>query len=143
MLSRTAARSLRTLAQSSSITTIRPIVVSSSIAVRTSNISSQSSPFQSARFLSSSSTRNKGLSPESADPPAPNPEPHVKGGVDSTEQPAGLSEEEYHKLADAYIDEVLSELEAWQEVEDGVDVEYSVRSSPHANTSDEMRGSFD
>lgn len=44
--------------------------------------------------------------------------------------PESLSAEQYHQLADSYIDSLLVHLEQLQEERDDVDCEYSVRSIP-------------
>lgn len=71
----------------------------------------------------------KGLSPESSDPEPPNPQP-VAGGASHVTDPADITVDQYHELADAYIDELVAELEEMQEKGDDIDVEYSVRSIP-------------
>lgn len=42
-------------------------------------------------------------------------------------EPASISDEEYHELADGFIETLVAELEGMQESGDEVDVEYSVR----------------
>lgn len=46
----------------------------------------------------------------------------------ATNEPTPISTDEYHKLSDAYIDTLVSQLEEMQEEREDVDVEYSVRS---------------
>lgn len=41
-----------------------------------------------------------------------------------------LSDDSYHQLADVYMEDILSKFEALQDVREGLDVEYSVRSPP-------------
>lgn len=76
------------------------------------------------RYLSYSLFRTARLTPESADPPPPNPEQH-EGTV--IQQPTELGDEEYHTLADEYMEAVHEKAEALQEAREDVDVEYSVR----------------
>lgn len=42
-------------------------------------------------------------------------------------QPANITDEEFHKLADDYIEKLLGEYEAIQDQRTDIDVEYSVR----------------
>lgn len=43
-----------------------------------------------------------------------------------TQSPANLTDAEYHKLADSYIDSLLAHLERMQDKREDMDVEYSV-----------------
>ena len=63
----------------------------------------------------------KGLSPESEDP-----KPKTAESNTTSAKPAALTDEKYHELSDAYMDEVLQRMEQLQEERDDVDVEYSV-----------------
>lgn len=44
-----------------------------------------------------------------------------------TAQPADITDDEYHKLADQYIDDLLVKFEEEQDAKGEIDVEYSVR----------------
>ena len=72
---------------------------------------------------------SRGLSPESEEPKAPNPQKDVAtGGSHHITEPADISADEYHEIADHYIDELVAELEEMAEDGDnGLEVEYSVR----------------
>lgn len=41
--------------------------------------------------------------------------------------PVELSDDEYHQLADVYMEDILSKFEALQDEKEGLDIEYSVR----------------
>ena len=69
----------------------------------------------------------KGLQPDTEDPEPPNPQPDVAGGSTHVAEPADISADEYHEIADEYIDIILVRLEAVAEdLEKGLEVEYSV-----------------
>jgi frataxin len=67
--------------------------------------------------------RQKGLSPESSEPPPPTNAPgaHVAA-------PAHITPGEYHAIADAYIEKLVAKLEELAEaaIKDKLEVEYSV-----------------
>ncbi|CZR52499.1 related to regulator of mitochondrial iron homeostasis [Phialocephala subalpina] len=73
-----------------------------------------------ARSFHASRPNNKGLSPESEEPPA-------KGETEGENVAAAaeISAEKYHELADDYMNALLEKLEALQEETEAVDVEYS------------------
>lgn len=77
-----------------------------------------------SRFLSTTPAFSKGILPDSDDPAPPNVQP---SGVKAV--PAELSDDEYHVLADDYMDTIYSRLEDVAEKNSEVDVEYSVRSA--------------
>jgi frataxin len=52
-----------------------------------------------------------------------------------TAQPANITDEQYHKLADQYLDELLVKFEEEQDAKGDIDVEYSVRRPPLAPSS--------
>src|SRR3569833_2898723 len=81
-----------------------------------------SSPIRPRRLLSTTRMFQKGITPESENPPPPTqPEsPPV------TAVAAELTESEYHELADQYLDNLLSKLEDLQETNERVEVEFSV-----------------
>ncbi|KAJ5037958.1 uncharacterized protein L3040_006834 [Drepanopeziza brunnea f. sp. 'multigermtubi'] len=74
------------------------------------------SPFSTTQFLA------KGLSPESADPA---PKEAESESYTTASAPADITAEEYHELADAYLDALIEKLETLQEEREEVDVEYS------------------
>lgn len=73
-------------------------------------------------FLSATSSRSKGILPDSDDPSPPNVQESTVKAV-----PAELSDSEYHDLADEYLSVILDRLEEVAEKNDQVDFEYSVR----------------
>lgn len=96
---------------------------------RTLTISSRTilAPLTSqSRFLSTTSSKYKGILPDSSDPTPPNVQDHAPKPV-----PAELTDEEYHELADEYLEVVLAQVEAMAEKNEAVEVEYSVCSCPH------------
>lgn len=85
---------------------------------------SQSNPIRKRSFYASP-TRLKGLSPTSAEPEPPKGE-HA-GGAGHVAQPAALTTDEYHDLADQYIDALVLKLEEMAEdAAEKLEVEYSV-----------------
>jgi frataxin len=85
---------------------------------------SQSNPIRKRSFHASA-TRLKGLSPTSSEPEPPKGE-HA-GGAGHVAQPAALTADEYHDLADQYIDTLVLKLEEMaEEPTEKLEVEYSV-----------------
>jgi frataxin len=77
------------------------------------------------RPFHASATRSKGLSPTSSEPEPPKGE-HA-GGAGHVAQPAALTTDEYHDLADQYIDALVLKLEEMaEEASEKLEVEYSV-----------------
>ncbi|PBP22016.1 hypothetical protein BUE80_DR007142 [Diplocarpon rosae] len=74
------------------------------------------------RYFSASRSSPKGLSPESADPA---PKEAEKESYNTASAPVDISIEEFHELADRYLDVLIEKLEALQEEREEVDVEYS------------------
>lgn len=77
-----------------------------------------------SRFLSISSSQNKGILPDS-DNPAP---PNVQDD-DVKPLPADLTEAEYHQVADDYLEVIFAELEKLADKNESIEVEFSVRIS--------------
>ncbi|KAK2627623.1 hypothetical protein QTJ16_003589 [Diplocarpon rosae] len=73
------------------------------------------------RSFSASRSSPKGLSPESADP-APK---EAEKSYNTVSAPVDISIEEFHELADTYLDVLIEKLEVLQEEREEVDVEYS------------------
>ncbi len=69
-----------------------------------------------------SSAYGKGISPETSDP-----QPKSCPKAEHVAEPASISTEEYHEIADSYIEDLVSKLEQLQEEREDVDCEYSVR----------------
>ncbi len=92
-------------------------------------LSKLSHPLQTRRHFHLSPRTAKGLQPHSEDPKPP--EAHVvdDGGI-RVREPAKISVDEYHEIADEYVDGLVATLEEKAETPgSGFDVEYSVRCS--------------
>lgn len=78
-------------------------------------------PIPTRRFLSSSSSL-KGITPDN--------KPRDSSGIEKSPKPAtkpaDITTAEYHRLADEYLDALLSRLEELQDEREDVDVEYQV-----------------
>lgn len=74
----------------------------------------------SPRFVSSSSDRKKHITPD-GEAAAPEAAPEV------VRTPAVITDAEYHEVADAYMERLLTHLEKLEEESTEMDVEYSVR----------------
>jgi frataxin len=84
---------------------------------------SQSNPIRKRPFHASA-TRSKGLSPTSSEPEPPKAQ---YAGAGHVAQPAALTTDEYHDLADQYIDALVLKLEEMAEdAAEKLEVEYSV-----------------
>ena len=121
------ARSSRSFLHATSLRAFRSLHHRPSIAALLKLPTAQQLP---RRTFHASPCPRKGLSPESEEPQAPQPERDVAtGGSHHITEPADISADEYHEIADHYIDELVAELE--EMAEDGgkgLEVEYSVRS---------------
>lgn len=85
-------------------------------------------PISSRRRFHLSPLSCKGLQPDSSDPQPPNIE--TAEGTGHLCKAATISVEEYHEIADEYIEDLLLALEEQAEVaQSGYEVEYSVCSS--------------
>jgi len=76
----------------------------------------------SIRTFSASSQQYKGLMPDSSDPPPRQAEEH-----DAPSTATELEFEEFHQIADQYLEGLVSQLEAKQEEKGDIEVEYAVR----------------
>ena len=74
------------------------------------------------RYLSTSSPHSKGLFPDSSDPAPPVNEDSETAQLRAAE----VTAEQYHELADTYLENILRELETLQEQRQDADVEFSV-----------------
>jgi frataxin len=73
---------------------------------------------------------HKGITPESADPQAPNPQPNnaaAAAGASQVIEATPLSDQNYHEVSEIYLDELLAEVERVQEEGSDMEAEYSVR----------------
>lgn len=118
-----AARALRSIARQASSTApkTRPAYSIRSTRLIAPSTSSLSTP-RLTRTFHLSATFRKGLSPES-----PDPEPKSRLESGHAADPAPISTEDYHKVADGYIEKLVHKLEQMQEEKGDMDCEYSVR----------------
>ncbi len=118
-----AVRALRSIARQASSTTpkTRPACSFTTTRLIGPSTSSSSTP-QLMRNLHLSATFRKGISPESAEP---EPKSRLESG--HAADPAPISTEDYHKVADGYIEKLVHKLEQMQEEKGDMDCEYSVR----------------
>lgn len=77
------------------------------------------------RFFTASRPNNKGLSPQSENPPAKEAED------EPVAVPTDISVEKYHELSDDYMNALVEKLEQLQEETEEIDVEYTVCLHPH------------
>lgn len=75
---------------------------------------------RTASFFSTSSSRNKGIMPDTENPDKAAPESV------SRYTPVDMTESEYHEIADEFMERLLVLCEEAQEERDDLDVEYSV-----------------
>lgn len=83
-------------------------------------------------FLSTPAIR-KGITPDSADPKAPNPQSSnaaVAAGATHVVEATPLSDKNYHEVADQYLEVLLGEIERTQEDGSEIEAEYSVCTNP-------------
>ena len=119
-----AVRALRSVARQASHRTAQsqlPRTITSSHLIISST--SISSTHRLNRGFHLSTTFRKGISPESSDP-----QPKSRSGAAHVAEPASISTEDYHKIADEYIEGLVHKLEQMQEEKENMDCEYSVRS---------------
>ncbi|PYH96230.1 Frataxin [Aspergillus ellipticus CBS 707.79] len=68
----------------------------------------------------------KGIFPDSADPPAPNPQSHnVAGAAAHVTEPSPLTDGQYYEYAEHYLNVVQTEIEKVQEEGSEMEAEYS------------------
>ncbi|KAJ5972373.1 uncharacterized protein N7479_002291 [Penicillium vulpinum] len=122
MLSRTAPRALLASVRPSIRTTTPP---TSTLLPRVRAIR-PSSASQFTRSFQSSPVIGKGIHPESADPPAPNPQSgSVAGAASHVTEPSPLTPEDYYEYSEHYFNVLQSHLERAQEEGSEVEAEYS------------------
>lgn len=122
MLSRTAPRALlASVRPSMRATTTTSTLLPRACAIRPSSASQFTRSFQSSPAI------RKGIHPESANPPAPNPQSgSVAGAAAHVTEPSPLTPEEYYEYSEHYFNVLQSELEKAQEEGSDVEAEYSV-----------------
>ncbi|EED24459.1 mitochondrial chaperone Frataxin, putative [Talaromyces stipitatus ATCC 10500] len=87
----------------------------------------QATPFQRRNFLSTPAIR-KGITPDSSDPIAPNPQSNnaaTAAGSDHVVEATPLSDRDYHEVSEHYLNVLLGELERVQEEGSEIEAEYS------------------
>ncbi|EKV04886.1 Frataxin [Penicillium digitatum] len=121
MLSRTAPRALLVSVRPSTRTSaITSALLPRAFAIRPSSTSQFTRSFQSSPAI------RKGLHPESANPPAPNPQSSsVAGAATHITEPSPLTPEEYYEYAEHYFNVLQNELEKVQEEGSEIEAEYS------------------
>ncbi|KAJ6189236.1 hypothetical protein N7519_004144 [Penicillium mononematosum] len=122
MLSRTAPRALLTSVRPSIRTTTptTSTLLPRACAIRPSSASKFTRSFQSSPAI------RKGIHPESANPPAPNPQSgSVAGAATHITEPSPLTPEEYYEYSEHYFNVLQSELEKAQEEGSDIEAEYS------------------
>ena len=122
----------RQLPASRTLSTLHPSIRTSSLALSRPRPQPLPQP-QQCQFLSSqnfhsTSSGRKGITPDSADPAPPKPEPNVAGGSTHVTEPSPLTEEQYREYAEDYFNLLMTRLEELQEEGKDVEAEYSVRS---------------
>lgn len=118
---RAVARGLRlssTAAPSPATTTLRSVAPSSRSHIRMTN------PVAIRRLLSTTSNTARGIMPDTDEPQRKEVD---TTGTEVPKNVATLTENQYHELADTYLDFLVAKLEDLQEVREGLDVEYAVR----------------
>jgi frataxin len=122
-LVRSSSQSLRPLVSRSSSTTIRSSILRPAVLPITSH-GFRGSSIQAPRFFSTTRPSLKGLSPETDNPQPKESESHV-----TASGPAEITIEQFHEVADEYLNALIEKLEQLQEETEEVDVEYSVCAS--------------
>ncbi|KAJ5942518.1 hypothetical protein N7516_002686, partial [Penicillium verrucosum] len=111
---------LTSLRPSMRTTTTTSTLLPRACAIRPSSASQFTRSFQSSPVI------RKGIHPESANPPAPSPQPgSVAGAASHITEPSPLTPEEYYEYAEHYFNVLQSELEKAQEEGSDVEAEYS------------------
>jgi frataxin len=91
---------------------------------RLNNVSNSSQA--SRRGFQSTSCIRKGIFPDSADPPAPNPQSNnVAGASIHVTEPSPLTDAQYHEFAEYYLNVIQNEVEKAQEEGSDIEAEYS------------------
>ncbi|EAW25068.1 frataxin family protein [Aspergillus fischeri NRRL 181] len=80
----------------------------------------------SRRGFQCTSCIRKGIFPDSADPPAPNPQSNnVAGASTHVTEPSPLTDAQYHEFAEHYLNVIQNEVEKAQEEGSDIEAEYS------------------
>nr|XP_036579965.1 mitochondrial chaperone [Colletotrichum truncatum]KAF6787721.1 mitochondrial chaperone [Colletotrichum truncatum] len=118
-LSRAATRSLCS-SSSQTILSRRSSALLTSTASKSASIAGPASFIAARKLFTTSAVANRGIMPDTDNPQVKQtPSDNVKTSV------AELSDSEYHDLADAYLETVVTKLEELQDAREGVDVEYA------------------
>ncbi|KAJ5871790.1 uncharacterized protein N7529_004143 [Penicillium soppii] len=119
MIPRTASRALLASVRPSIRTAPTSSMLSRAGALRPS-VSQFTRSFQSTPAI------RKGIHPESANPPAPNPQSTpVAGAAGHITEPSPLTPEEYYEYSEHYFNVLLAQLETAQEEGADIEAEYS------------------
>jgi hypothetical protein len=93
--------------------------------IRLSGTYSSFSP-SASRTLHSSTANARGLIPETSEP-----QPRESEADEIATRPTPISIDDYHQLADSYLERLLAQLEELQEKNGEIEVEYSVWEKSH------------
>ncbi|OJD20852.1 hypothetical protein ACJ73_07810 [Blastomyces percursus] len=134
MLSRTSSRAASSLLRSSTTSTTPLPIASTALRVQLppSNprkLRCEASAKVYYRHLHTTPALRKGITPDSADPAPPNPEPsssNIAGGANHVTQPTPLTEEQYREYAEEYFNVLLTKVEQLQENGSDIEAEYSL-----------------
>jgi len=116
--------SIRPRPSRSSFTAIRASMCRPAVVPISAHVPRASSS-QAPRFFSTTRPSLKGLSPDT-DNPQPTPREAESNVSESASGPANITIEQFHELADTYLELLIEKLEMLQEETEEVDVEYSV-----------------
>lgn len=125
MLSRTTRASFLRLQRSAAPTSSPRIVALQQLQKRTQFLQNKQPTLSSqCRSFHSSPTVRKGITPDSSDPKAPNPQP--TNASTHVLEATPLSDKDYYEVSEHYLNVLLGELERTQEDGSEVEAEYSV-----------------
>ncbi|KAH8804002.1 Frataxin-like domain-containing protein [Hyaloscypha sp. PMI_1271] len=120
---RSSSMSIRPRPSRSSFTAIRASMCRPAVVPISAHVPRASSS-QAPRFFSTTRPSLKGLSPDT-DNPQPTPREAESNVSESASGPANITIEQFHELADTYLELLIEKLEMLQEETEEVDVEYS------------------
>ncbi|PKY05880.1 Frataxin-like domain-containing protein [Aspergillus campestris IBT 28561] len=109
-------------------TAVRPSLRTTRIAAPVATVcyQRQSNPSSARRGFQSTPSIRKGIYPDSADPPTPQPQSHNVAGANShVTEPSPLNDESYHQYSEHYLDVLQNEVEKAQEEGSDMEAEYS------------------
>ncbi|KAK8174219.1 arabinogalactan endo-1,4-beta-galactosidase [Phyllosticta citrichinensis] len=124
MLSKPAAR-VAARAQRSSVQLLRTRPLSARIPIPATTITTTITPGTPASRPFSSSSIARSILPDAETPPARQSEPADNDVTANLRVPTELTPEQYHELADEYLEALQAKLEEKSDAGEGVEVEYS------------------